>query len=242
MRDILKRYANGDGNASELIHSLAERDDEFGQNLGLLIKDADCWWGVTTSDNKPLTASFKAIQSWIEQTDLDGPILTEALIALTYNAKRLNLNDYREQYGSARTKNFTWQDKQVYMTCPSNDGMNIVLAECCYALILNRAFDLDYWLAETGLSKQEVISVTNEKVTLFGMDIERVKYPNSLRMLFERATRQQDEIHAFHEERVRYEEEIKKLKTQVVELQERVSRTEELSTQIIQLATKLQKP
>jgi|GEM_PF-4245405 len=240
VHEAIKAYADGDDSSSERIHALANRADQFSQNLAILLKEADCWWGEAKSENQPLTASFKAIQNWIERDQLDGPVLSEALIALTYNARRLNLNDNRDQTGRARTTNFSWQDRSIYMTSPPEDGMNVIIAECCYSLILDCEFDVVHWLAETGLSKEDVICLDDERLTLFGMNFGRVKHPHSLRILSERMMEQQKELDRISDDFKRGQEEIERLNQKLKAMEKRISKSDDLSRQIADLAKKQQ--
>ena len=172
IRDEMLAYYN-DVNAPEMIENLSKNPDFFARKLGEFIENADLRWGKVVSENQPVKSSFEVIEQLNSDSDVDHYLFTQAILALSQSAHRLNLNSFGDPQSTARTRNFQKGNEWVYMTSLPTDSINTFLSECCFSAIKEEDFDENFWLNHLELSKDSVIDLTESQVMIFGVKLKR---------------------------------------------------------------------
>lgn len=204
IRDAMKEHYRNE-NGPEVISRMKGHEESFARKLAEFIEDADFRWGKVLSENQPLTANFKVIQSLNSDPDVDDYLFTQAIIAISASANRMNLNSYGESQSIARSRNFKIDDRPVYMTFLPSDSINNFLCEFCFSAIKKEPFDQKLWLKLLNLSEDLVIDLKHSHVSLLGMNFMRnlnsnkstklfVKLNNNLRNKIESTLRTIDDL------------------------------------------------
>ena len=145
--DEAGKYSKGDPDAPDVLNRFIKDDSVSSIKFEIvqLWLACDAWWGSRVAQNKALEGPLETILGWMQREDVLLESRTEALMVLSKRALRMNYDALGDSPLPARTRNFKLEKQEVVMTWSRGDAMNELMAECCWAVVNEKKFELEKW-------------------------------------------------------------------------------------------------
>ena len=221
--DEAGKYSKGDPDAPDVLNRFIKDDSVSSIKFEIvqLWLACDAWWGSRVAQNKALEGPLETILGWMQREDVLLESRTEALMVLSKRALRMNYDALGDSPLPARTRNFKLEKQEVVMTWSRGDAMNELMAECCWAVVNEKKFELEKWSDHLDeMDRDSILSESEGLILLFGMRFEKTQVTEPLYRLvrdsvnfqFQRANELKKEL---EEQEHRHQKQIQELQSQL---------------------------
>jgi hypothetical protein len=221
--DEARKYSKGDPDAPDVLSRFIKDDSMSSIKFEIvqLWLACDAWWGSRVAQNKALEGPLETILGWMQREDVLLESRTEALMVLSKRALRMNYDALGDSPLPARTRNFKLEKQEVVMTWSRGDAMNELMAECCWAVVNRKEFELEKWKDHLDeMDRDSILSESEGLILLFGMRFEKTQVTeplyrfvrDSVNLQFQRANELKKDL---EEQEHRHQKQIQELQSQL---------------------------